>query len=215
MCCVVCCVVLCGVVWCCVVLCGVVWCVVWCCVVLCGVVWCCVVLCGVVWCCVVLFGVVWCCVVLGGVGWCWVVLCGVVWWCVGGVCVCVCRVWRVWCVCVCVVCGVWCGRGVTRACLSILVHACIKLKWTSASALFPSAGLTCRHPYACCPKKQVPGVPGGELNQLQGEEKGYEARPPHLPLLRSQEDATFFIALALEALDPARDEHPDQRKTLN
>ena len=87
---------------------------------LCGVVcvvWCCVVLCGVVWCCVVLCGVVCCCVLL-----CVVVCC---------------------CVVVVVRTG-WCGRGASRECLSSHVRACIKLKWVSASALTPSAGLTSR-----------------------------------------------------------------------
>ena len=60
---------------------------------------------------------------------------------------------------------------------------------------------------------QVSGVPGGEINQPQGAEKGGEARPPPPQLQRNKGDATFSISLALEALTPAWNE-PSTRTGL-
>ena len=51
-------------------------------------------------------------------------------------------------------------------------------------------------------RRQVPGVPGANLTQPQGEEKDCEARPPHPPLLRRKGGAIFSISSALDALDP-------------
>ena len=51
-------------------------------------------------------------------------------------------------------------------------------------------------------REQVPGVPGANMNQPPGEEKDCEAHPPLLRLLTSQGEATFSIALTLEALGP-------------
>ena len=49
------------------------------------------------------------------------------------------------CACVCVVCVVVVVRtGASCECLSSHMRACIKLKWVSANALTPSAGLTSR-----------------------------------------------------------------------
>ena len=63
----------------------------------------------------------------------------------------------------------------------------------------PSVGLSSRQKTLClCLREQVPGIPSGDLNQPQGEEKGCEARP-----LGKLGDATFSVALALDALDPA------------
>ena len=86
--------------------------------------------------------------------------------------------------------------------------------WANASALTGSAGLTSRKNCACSLRVQVPGVPSGELNQPQCEEKSWQARRPHTRILRMgegrggrrggrREEGTFSIALALEALDPA------------
>ena len=98
----------------------------------------------------------------------------------------------------------WCGLNVVRACLSIHAHACNELKWTSASALVPSAGLTSRKkPYALSLRRQVPGVPESKsFTQPQVEEKDCEARRPHPPLLRRKGGAIFSIALALSAPGP-------------
>ena len=75
------------------------------------------------------------------------------------------------------------------------------------SAPDPSAGLPAgQNPYAYSLRRQVPGVPGANLNQPQGEEKGAEVRPPHPQLPRRQRAATLSIALTLEALGP--DHHP-------
>ena len=41
-----------------------------------------------------------------------------------------------------------------------------------ARALVPLAGLSSRNPNACSLQEQVPGIPDGDLNQPQGEEKG-------------------------------------------
>ena len=78
-----------------------------------------------------------------------------------------------------------------------------KQKWVSASELTPSGPTCLKKTYACCPRVQDPGDSLGELNQPQGEEKGCLARWPQSRILRIREDATFPIALALEALDPA------------
>ena len=98
--------------------------------------------------------------------------------------------------------------AITHVCLVIRVHGCNKLKWSGANAPDSSAGLPAgQNPYAYSLRRQVPGVPGANLNQPQGEEKGAEVRPPHPQLLRRQEAATFSIALTLEAPGP---DHHDQ-----
>ena len=43
-------------------------------------------------------------------------------------------------------------------------------------------------PYACCLRKQVPGIPRANLTQPQGEEKDCEGRPPHPPLPTDSEE---------------------------
>ena len=45
-------------------------------------------------------------------------------------------------------------------------------------------------------------LPGANLTQPHVEEKDCEARPPHPLVLRSQEEALFSVALALDVLDP-------------
>ena len=88
---------------------------------------------------------------------------------------------------------------ITKTCLTMSTHAFkSNLKWTSASALVPSAGLTSRkkETYVCSLRRQVPGIPSANLTQPQGEEKGCEARRPHL-----QGGAIFSISSVLNALD--------------
>ena len=81
-------------------------------------------------------------------------------------------------------------------------NAAGKKKPGGAGALVPSAGLTSQKKHACFLGVQVPCVSGSDLNQHQGEEDAGEARPPLSQVLESQEEPTFSIALALEALDP-------------
>ena len=56
--------------------------------------------------------------------------------------------------------------------------------------------------YACCLRRQVPGVPCANITQPQVEEKDCEARPSHPPLLRRKGCAIFSISSELDALDP-------------
>ena len=71
--------------------------------------------------------------------------------------------------------------------------ACGKLKWTSASALVPTAGLTSRKPPRLFPPKAGSRRPQVQtITQPQVEEKDCEARPPHpSPLLRRKGGAIF------------------------
>ena len=55
---------------------------------------------------------------------------------------------------------------------------------------------------------QVPGVPRGDINQPQGEEKGWQARQSHSRILRIWWCATFSITLALKALEPGMNRVP-------
>ena len=85
----------------------------------------------------------------------------------------------------------------TMCSTGVSVHACAPcnwLKWVGASALTPSAGLTSRKkPYALSLRRQIPGVPKCKnVTQLQFEEKDYEARRPHPPLLRRKGGAQSF-----------------------
>ena len=79
-----------------------------------------------------------------------------------------------------------------------------KKRRVSASALTPADGLTSQpNNTPCCLRVQVSRVSRGDLNRLQGEEKGWLARRPHPRIQRFWEGADFSIALALEALEPA------------
>ena len=114
----------------------------------------------------------------------------------GGVCVSVCVGEGWWW---------WCGLNVVRACLSIHAHACNEEKWTSASALVPSAGTdpAGKSPKPFPSEEQVPGVPESKsFTQPQVEEKDCEARRPDSPLLRRKGGAIFSIASALSGPGP-------------
>ena len=82
------------------------------------------------------------------------------------------------------------------ACLSRAAN----LKWVSASALTPSAGLTSRtktlRPFP--PKAGSRRPQCKYITQPQGEEKDCEARPPHPPLLRRKGGRNLFHRLGVE-----------------
>ena len=74
-----------------------------------------------------------------------------------------------------------------------------------AALAYKSLGLDCPagNASASSLQLQVPRVPRGDINQPHREEKGWQARRRHPRVLRIQGGATFSIASALEALDPA------------
>ena len=100
----------------------------------------------------------------------------------------------------------WCGHDVTRRCLPICAHACIKLKLVGASAPTPSAGLSSQHP-------SKPFPYGGRLQAYPVQasptpkpRKKIARFAPLSPWLTRARAAIFFIASALDALDPEHHE---------
>ena len=86
----------------------------------------------------------------------------------------------------------WCGpwdhkrvSGDTLACVQ-------RIKWASASALAPSAGLSSRKKtYACSLRRQVPGVPKHKSSPNR------KSSPPHPPLLRRKGGRNLFHLLGV------------------
>ena len=77
----------------------------------------------------------------------------------------------------------WCGLCASRECLANHVRACSELKWVSASALTPSAGLTSRQKtLRLSLRRQVPGVPQVQIphpTPSRGKRlRGSQASPP-------------------------------------
>ena len=78
-----------------------------------------------------------------------------------------------------------------------------KLKWTGVGTMVPFGWTVSKQKPQCLwLRDKVPGIPGGDLNQPHGEEKGCEERPPLFQFLRKVGEATCSIASALEVLDP-------------
>ena len=101
-------------------------------------------------------------------------------------------------------CYVTCGADSTRMPVHTRTRLHHQLKWTSASALVPSAGLASwKTPLHLFPPKAGSRRPQVQtVTQPQGEEKDCEARPPRPPLLRRKGSAIFSISLALDAPGP-------------
>ena len=96
-----------------------------------------------------------------------------------------------------VVVQTWCSTRV-----SLHPGARVQLiKWVSASALTPSAGLTSREksPTPVPSESRFQVSPVQTSPQPQGEEKDCEVRPPLPLLLRRKGEAIFSIASALSA----------------